>query len=562
MYNTLVDVKKGKNMGMQTRYLKNQDIEVESAIENLKKMRKALNHGEGWNYRRYLIYRDFLVNHYSYMLKDLVYDEDLLQDGYIILIELIDIFSDKRLMDLEGFLQRRLAKLMAKDETLDCLSLDEIKDNIADGIWQERQYFVTDEGWSLEEMVEEKFFNENVLQVLDILDDRERRYIEIRFGIPKQGASFSSEAKSLRECTRYFDMTHESLRNFESKILKKIQRYWGLDESKEKVKTPTKPFKDDGKTLLEILLCSVKELHATLFYFDKSGFNYQILRDAFGYDLAGKQNIQVLDNAKRKVFYTTRDKLQQVLQKIRNREGKLLQEILGLSEQEFERFWIFIDLDNDGYKGLLQGHGFLFKNRFRLENLSFEDIDIYQRYLTSLKRQSKRLVMPTIYSYFFSGKYKHLIIPYIMSQPEMYKVMSIVYGDDLLGFEDTSRLSDSLKSMYYYYLYQIKAFLLELKGKRKEEVVEIEGECIVDNSHPFFAEIIHLMPVSLKEKEMLARSLGIFDGKKYSLQELSYIYHMSYDNTLKEITFSYEIFQNLCCGYSLTDSSLALKRKK
>lgn len=527
--------------------IKQQFNSVIDAIEQLKINAKSYRRGRYLAIKRFYECRDFLVQYYAYVLKDVlrVYEhsdqyEDLLQEGYLWLVRLVETFAEKRSKDLEGYLLSRLPNLLEPEEEK-LLSLDAFDDEI-----------LSDEE-DLDEIVWEKWVKENMSFIIEKLSAKEECFVRMRFGFAKDGNPLFLKPHTLRECAAYFKITPEGMRLREVKILRKIKSFIDdVEEEDEEVKV-NKPLKDEGKTLIEIMNCSYEELLACLFCCDEKSRRYKILMECYGDDFRNGQLIQNWSKEKRKILYEAKKILRNELKKLRDMEGKTLQEILKLNDEEFFRLLIFIDLDSSWYQDLVRFHGSFLEERFTLDGKNIEEINLYQKAFLRIKKYIKRLKMPFLGDLFCIGKYKYSIVSFVQENDDIYAIMAKVYGDDLDRKEDLSQLSEEEIYKYYYYLYQIKCFFVSKKYKNKESArYSCENVGSWDTSYnPFWMEVVHFLPVSYQEKEILARRLGFFDGKIYSISELVDLYGMDEQALRNGLDNLLRLFYSYCQDYSL-----------
>ena len=79
-------------------------------------------------------------------------------------------------------------------------------------------HFLTDDLAPLpEDAVETTIRNETIRQILEILSPRERRVIELRYGLDGE------ERRTLDEIGRTFSVTRERIRQIENQSLKKLR---------------------------------------------------------------------------------------------------------------------------------------------------------------------------------------------------------------------------------------------------------------------------------------------------------------------------------------------------
>lgn len=87
--------------------------------------------------------------------------------------------------------------------------------------------FIEDEDALLDDIVAQSMLKEQLLEIINSLNEREKKVLKLRFGLE------DGRARSYREIGEEFNLTHESIRQIEVKALKKLKRNAKVYQMKE-----------------------------------------------------------------------------------------------------------------------------------------------------------------------------------------------------------------------------------------------------------------------------------------------------------------------------------------
>ncbi len=130
--------------------------------------------------------------------------------------------ANKMLMEKFGYTYEKageILKMMVPFESFDVLMESWCEDdNSAENIDINEDIVIPDD-LIYNTDIDEKLMNEEVRNYLDVLDEREKNIIELRYGF------VDNDPKTLEEIGDIFGLTRERIRQLESKGLKKLKRY-------------------------------------------------------------------------------------------------------------------------------------------------------------------------------------------------------------------------------------------------------------------------------------------------------------------------------------------------
>lgn len=186
--------------------------------------------------------RDIVFNHYrksvdnkvkslckKFGIKDTSIQADLKQDGYLLLLEVISKYNFGKSplsMYLENYVSRGLEKIISSnyvesEDSVDCLlTISEDVDDENDGYSKCLLSFlknISDGGLTVDNDIDKYALTEALDIALDTLTPRERKVLELRFGL------LDGSPQTLAEIGVYFNVNSEKIRKIDTKALLKLR---------------------------------------------------------------------------------------------------------------------------------------------------------------------------------------------------------------------------------------------------------------------------------------------------------------------------------------------------